>query len=249
MKSLDISSIFKTVGGHISKNKSNICRGTGIALCIAATGSAIWATVKAMKKVNGEDLTKAEKFKAVWYYYIPAVTTEAFGIAFIIGASKLDEKQHAALAAAYSLTTTAFKEYKEKVIETLGEKKEESIRDEVIRDKVDRTSSTEVYVTSNGDTLFYEPISDSLFMSNVNAVRKAVNNFNRDMLSENNKSFNELAYEFGLNGLKDVGDKIGWSVEDGYIDIRFVGHVTEDERACLALEFNIPPKYGFDKLY
>jgi len=249
MKSLDISSIFKTVGGYISKNKSNICRGTGIALCVAATGSAIWATIKAMKKVDGEDLTKAEKFKAVWYYYIPAVTTEAFGIAFIIGASKLDEKQHAALAAAYSLTTTAFKEYKEKVIETLGEKKEESIRDEVIRDKVDRTSSTEVYVTSNGDTLFYEPISDSLFMSNVNAVRKAINNFNRDMLSENNKSFNELAYEFGLNGLKDVGDKIGWSVEDGYIDIRFVGHVTEDERACLALEFNIPPKYGFDKLY
>lgn len=249
MKHFDISSMLKTVGGHISKNKSNICRGTGIALCIAATGSAIWATVKAMKKVDGEDLTKAEKFKAVWYYYIPAVTTEAFGIAFIIGASKLDEKQHAALAAAYSLTTTAFKEYKEKVIETLGEKKEESIRDEVIRDKVDRTSSTEVYVTSNGDTLFYEPISDSLFMSNVNAVRKAINNFNRDMLSENNKSFNELAYEFGLNGLKDVGDKIGWSVEDGYIDIRFVGHVTEDERACLALEFNIPPKYGFDKLY
>lgn len=249
MKCLDISSMLKTIGGHISKNKSNICRGTGIALCIAATGSAIWATIKAMKKIDGEDLTKAEKFKAIWYYYIPAVTTEAFGIAFIIGASKLDEKQHAALAAAYSLTTTAFKEYKEKVIETLGEKKEESIRDEVIRDKVDRTSSTEVYVTSNGDTLFYEPISDSLFMSNVNAVRKAINNFNRDMLSENNKSFNELAYEFGLNGLKDVGDKIGWSVEDGYIDIRFVGHVTEDEHACLALEFNIPPKYGFDKLY
>ncbi len=97
--------------------------------------------------------------------------------------------------------------------------------------------------------MFYEPISDSLFISNVNAVRKAINNFNRDILSENNKSFNELAYEFGLNGLKDVGDKIGWSVEDGYIDVRFIGHVTEDERACLALEFNIPPKYGFDKLY
>ena len=71
MKSLDISSTLKTIGGHISKNKSNICRGTGIALCVAATGSAIWATIKAMKKVDGEDLTKAEKFKAIWYYYIP----------------------------------------------------------------------------------------------------------------------------------------------------------------------------------
>lgn len=249
MKYFDISSMIKTIGGHISKNKSNICRGTGIALCVAATGSAIWATIKAMKKVDGEDLTKAEKFKAVWYYYIPAVTTEAFGIAFIIGASKLDEKQHAALAAAYSLTTTAFKEYKEKVIETIGEKKEESIRDEVIRDKVDRTSSKEVYVTSTGDTLFYEPISDSLFVSNVNAVRKAVNIFNRDMLSEDRKSFNELAYGFGLNGLKDVGDNLGWRIEDGYIDIRFIGHVTEDERPCLALEYNIAPTYGFDKLY
>lgn len=249
MKYFDISSMIKTIGGHISKNKSNICRGTGIALCVAATGSAIWATIKAMKKVDGEDLTKAEKFKAVWYYYIPAVTTEAFGIAFIIGASKLDEKQHAALAAAYSLTTTAFKEYKEKVIETIGEKKEESIRDEVIRDKVDRTSSKEVYVTSTGDTLFYEPISDSLFVSNVNAVRKALNIFNRDMLSEDRKSFNELAYGFGLNGLKDVGDNLGWRIEDGYIDIRFIGHVTEDERPCLALEYNIAPTYGFDKLY
>ena len=250
MKHPNIPSIIKAIGGHISKNKSNICRYTGITLCVGATVSGVLATIKAMKKVDGKDFTKSEKLKAVWYYYIPAVASEAFGIAFIIGSGKMDEKQHAALAAAYSLTTTAFKDYKDKVIDTFGEKKEESIRDEVLRDKIDNTQSKEVYVTSDGgDTLFYEPISDSLFLSNPNAVRKAVNIFNRDILSEDCKSFNELAYGFGLNGLKDVGDKLGWRVEDGYIDIRFVGHVTEDERPCLALEYSIPPKYGYDELY
>lgn len=249
MKHQNVSSIAKNVGRYISKNKSNICRYTGITLCVGATVSGVLATIKAVKKVNGKELTKAEKFKAVWYYYIPAVTAEAFGVAFIIGSSKMDAKQHATLAAAYSMTTAAFNEYKEKVIETIGEKEEEGIKDGVMRDKVDRSVSKEVYVATNGDTLFYEPISDTLFVSSIYEVRKGLNNFNRDMLSEDSKAFNELAYEFGLKGLKTVGDEIGWNINDGYIDIRFVGHISEDMRPCLALEYNIEPKYGFNNLY
>ena len=249
MKHFDVSSIAKNVGRYISKNKSNICRYTGITLCVGATVSGVLATIKAVKKVNGKELTKAEKFKAVWYYYIPAVTAEAFGVVFIIGSSKMDAKQHATLAAAYSMTTAAFNEYKEKVIETIGEKKEESIRDEIVRDKVDRSVSKEVRVTANGDTLFYEPVSDTLFVSSIYEVQKGLNNFNRDMLSEDCKPFNDLLYELGLNGLKIVGDKLGYNINDGYVDIRFVGHVTEDMRPCLALEYSIEPKYEFDRLY
>lgn len=251
MKHLDISSAIKTIGNALSRNKSQICIATGIGLSVSSTAWAIWATLKATKKVEEvEPETKAETVKAVWYYYIPSIVSEAFGIAFFIGAHKMSEKQNAALAAAYSLTTTAFKEYKDKVAETLGEKKEESIRDSIIKDRVENSppSSTEVYIASSGDTLFYDVLSDRYFKSNVNAIRKAVNKINRDMLSENCMSLNELYYELGLNGVK-IGEDIGWRIEHGYIDVRFSGQITEDEQPCLALEFNIRPEYGFRQLY
>lgn len=251
MKHLDISSVFKSIGKTVSKNKSQICIATGIALSISSTAWAIWGTLKAKKKVDAEEAdTKTEIVKAVWFYYIPAVVTEVFGIGFFIGANMLNEKENAALVAAYSLTSTAFKEYKDKVSETFGEKKEESIRDSIIKDKVENSplSSSEVYIASSGDTLFYDVLSDRYFTSNVNTIRKAINKINRDMLSENYMSLNELYYELGLNGVK-VGEDLGWRIEDGYIDIRFSGQVTEDEKPCLALEFNIAPQYGFQQLY
>lgn len=252
MKHLDISSMLKSIGKTVLRNKSQICIATGIGLSISSTAWAIWGTLKAKKKVDEEEPdTKAEILKAVWFYYIPAIVTEAFGIGFFIGANKFNEKENAALAAAYSLASTAFKEYKDKVTETLGDKKEESIRDSIIKDKVENSppSSSEVYIASSGDTLFYDVLSDRYFTSNVNTIRRAVNKINRDMLSENCMSLNELYYELGLNGVKTIGEDLGWRIEDGYVDVRFSGQITEDEKACLALEFNIPPKYGFRDLY
>lgn len=47
-------------------------------------------------------------------------------------------KRTAALATAYKLSETALTEYKEKVVETIGEKKEQLVRDKIDKDHIDK---------------------------------------------------------------------------------------------------------------
>ena len=78
--------------------------------------------MKAIKLINqaenekNADLTKTETVKACWKVYIPAMVTGTASIVCLIGASSVNAKRNAALAAAYTLSDTAFREYKEKVI-------------------------------------------------------------------------------------------------------------------------------------
>jgi len=256
MKKINISSWCKMAKSYAIKNSPHICTGAGIALSIGAVASAIWATIKAKEQVDilkkddeSDNLKKTTVAKAIWFYYIPTVVTEGFAIAFFIGAKHVNDKRNAALAAAYSLSTTALKEYKDKVVETIGEKKERSIRDEVVKDKIDKNQPTNgVIITNSGETLFYDTLSDRYFVSDVNTIRKAINKLNFEMFSENYISLNEFYYEIGLKGIP-VGDDLGWRIENGYLDVRFIGHMTSDEKACLAFEFNNPPEYGYKQLY
>ena len=57
MKHFDISSIVKSANNYISKNKPQICVGTGIALSIGSSIWAVWGTMKAIKKTNGKKYT------------------------------------------------------------------------------------------------------------------------------------------------------------------------------------------------
>ncbi len=257
MKHIDFSSLIKTLKGFTIKNSPQICAGVGIAMSVVAMTLTIPATVKASKKVQRikkekkvEKLNAGEIFKTTWTYYIPVVITEVVSVGFFISSARINGNRNAALAAAYSLTSTAFKEYKDKVTETIGDKKEETIRDSVVQDKIEQSppSKNGVIITSSGETLFYDTISDRYFTSTPDNVKKAINNLNRDMLTENNMSLNELYYELGLNSILN-GEELGWSIEDGYIDVRFSGHITENEKPCLALNFSSPPKYGYRNLY
>ena len=137
----------------ISKHSPEILTGIGIAGMITTTFLAVRATPKALELIeekkdelnnkqveerldkNGDlrdykEITKLkfpDLFKATWKCYIPAAVTSVVSIACLVGASSVHIKRNAVLATAYQLSETALTEYKEKVIETIGEKKEEVI--------------------------------------------------------------------------------------------------------------------------
>ena len=50
----------------------------------------------------------------------------------------MNRKRNAALAAAYTLTKSTLHDYSSKVVETIGEKKERSIRDSINKEKLDK---------------------------------------------------------------------------------------------------------------
>lgn len=274
MKKLIMPAGIKKIQKVLARKSPEILTGIGIAGVITTTVLAVKVTPKALQLIdeaerkkavawnnenpdydNGADrikLTKTETVKAAWKPYIPVVVTGVCSVACIIGANSVHLKRNAALATAYQLSTTAFNEYKEKVVETIGEKKEKVVRQNIAKDKVEKNpvSKTEVFVTGNGTSLFYDPLSGRYFESDMNKVEKAVNNLNWSMNNGNEPyiSLTQLYDELGLSHT-GVSDEIGWKVEDGNIELAVSAQVSDDGRPCLVMDFLRAPEYGYDRYY
>ena len=251
-----LTKFIKSTKGFISKHSPEILTGIGVTGMITSTVLAVKATPKALilledaKDRKKGDLTAIETVKAAWKPYIPAVVTGVASVTCIIGASTVSTKRNAALAAAYTLSEKTLLTYRDKVIESIGDKKEKEIREKISQDEIDKhpISSSQVIITSKGSTLCKDSLSKRYFESDIDTIRRIVNNLNRNINNRDYVSLNEFYYELGLEGI-DNGDRLGWNVSDGLIDIDFNACITEDNRPCVVVEHLVPPKYDFDKMW
>lgn len=259
MNKQNVSKFFKNVQKTLTKRTPEILTGIGIAGMCTTTFLAVKATPKALDLIsraedakfdngNGERLTKVEVIKAAWKCYIPAAVTGGLSVCCLIGASSVNMRRNAALATAYKLSETALTEYREQVVETIGDKKEQLIREKVAEKQIEKNpvSKNEVVVTEKGNTLCYDAISGRYFKSDIEQIKKAVNELNRRMLNEMYISLNEFYYEIGLDYIK-IGDDIGWNVDKGLIDIDFGSRIADDGTPCIVINYSVAPKYGYDR--
>ena len=200
MNKQTISNALKGAEKALKKHSPEILTGIGIAGMIATTISAVKATPKAPRLIDEKEiqenkrLTTAEVVLTTWKCYIPAAVTGALSVACLIGASAVSLKRNAALATAYTISETALKDYREKAVEVVGEKKEQAIRDAIAKDKLagNPVDDKQIVMTGSGDTLCYDVLSGRYFKSDIEKIRKAINDLNRDMLSEQYVSLNDL---------------------------------------------------------
>ena len=136
----------------IKRHSSTILTCIGAGGVIATSVLAVKSTPKALQLLanaeaeKGEELTKKEIVKVAAPAYVPALTTGVATLACIFGANALNKKQQALLISAYGLVNGAYKDYRSKLKETLGEDTDVQIRDAIIQDKVadiERTKSEE----------------------------------------------------------------------------------------------------------
>lgn len=248
-----ITKMFKNVKLSVSKHRPEILTWIGIDGMVLTSVLAVKVTPKALRlieekkeEVDDEVLTKREIIKATWKCYIPAAVTCAVSIACLIGANSVNAKRNAALATVYKLSETAFSDYREKVIETIGEKKEQTVKDKIAEDRVRRApvQNNEVFITEKGNTLCLEPLSGRYFKSDIDKIKKAVNELNRVIVTDMYVSLNDFYDEIGLANT-DLGDVLGWNINCGLIEIYFSSQITEDDTPCIVVEHNNPPKYDY----
>lgn len=255
MKKPNLTEFMKKASNGLKKHSPEILTGIGIAGMIATTVTAVKATPKALRLVDereiqeGKRLTTMEVVKTTWKCYIPAAVTGTLSIACIIGASSVSLKRNAALATAYTISETALKDYREKAIEVVGEKKEQAIRDAVAKDKITKNpiENNEVLMTGAGETLCYDVLSGRYFKSDIEKIKRAVNEVNHNMLSEMYVSLNDFYYEIGLPDIK-LGECLGWNIEKGYMEVQFGTHLATNGTPCLVIAYSVPPQYGYDVL-
>lgn len=259
MNKTDITNFFKSVRASMTKHSPEILTGIGIAGMITTTVLAVKATPKALQLIadaeeenNYEPLTTVETIKVAWKPYVPAVTLGVVSTACLIGASSVNLRRNAALATAYQLSTNALNEYKEKVVETIGEKKEELINDKIAKDKVDKNpvSTHDVIITGKGPTLCLDAQFGKYFESDIETIRKAVNNINYKLITGQYEyvSLNEFYEELNIPRI-DIGDDLGWNIgRDGQVEVDFSAQIADDGRPCIVMTYHISPRYNYHKL-
>ena len=255
MSKVKPSKLLKNAQLWTTKHSPEILVGLGITGMITTTVLAVKATPKALmlieekkKEEQVESLTAFETVKTTWKCYIPAAISGVVSASCIIGANSVNSRRNAALAAAYKLSETAFTEYREKVVETIGDKKEKDVRDKVAKSRVENNPVTksEVIVTERGNTLCYDYYSGRYFNSDIDKIKKAVNEINRRLISEDYISLTEFYSELGLSPTK-VSDEIGWNLDDGLIEVYFSSQLADDGRPCIVVDYENPPRHGFSK--
>lgn len=254
MNKAGLKQTIKSAERVLTKYSPGILTGIGIAGMIGATFMAVKATPKALylietKKEESEveELTPVETIKTCWTCYIPATLTTVLSAVCLIGASTVSAKRNAALATAYSISEAALREYQEKVVEVVGEKKEKAVRDAVAKDQIERdpvTKSEVVIIDSNSNTLCYEPLSGRYFKSTIDKIKKAEIKLDRQMIQEMYVSLNDFYWEIGLDGT-DLGDKMGWNLSKGYMDLSFSSQLADDGTPCAVIVYGIPPVYDY----
>lgn len=259
MNKPNLSKLFKDASAVVSKRSPEILTGLGIAGMITTVILAVKATPKAMHLLDDakeakdtDELTTVEVVKTAWKPYIPAVVTGTVSTACLIGASSVSAKRMAALSAAYQLSSNALLEYKDKVVETIGEKKEKAIRDKIAQDKADdeqRVNSTPLYIVDTDATYFYDPIGGARFMTTVEKLEHARNAINAMLIDSDFASLNDFYYELGVPPV-DIGYELGWNTNKGkresLIEVNFTGGM-DGKKPCAVLNYNLRPKYDFDK--
>lgn len=262
MNKASFTKFIKDAQKVISKRSPEILTGLGIAGMVTTTVLAVQATPKAIRLLeekkeelhleSDEKLKPIEVVKTAWKPYIPATVMGIASIGCLIGASSVSARRNAALATAYQLSTTALAEYKDKVVETIGEEKEKVIREKVAQDKIDNhpVKEKEVVVIGSGEVLFLEPVSMQCFKSDIESVRKILNDINYRLTSgtEEYISLSEFYDEIGLPHTA-ISDDIGWNLgRDGQLQADFLAAKTTDGKPCLMLDYMVKPRYDYYRL-
>jgi len=152
------------------------------------------------------------------------------------------------LGAALTLSETALLDYQRKAVEVVGETSEKAIRDAVAKEQIERNpvSKTDIIKTQKGGTLCYDSLSGRYFMSDRDRIKKAENNFNRNLLYDSCLSLNEFYSQLGLPSI-ELGDKIGWNSFNGrYMEVEFSSLLDENDNPCLVLTYSPRPRHDYE---
>lgn len=256
-KIIDMSKEF----GHIlNRNSPAILSGLGVAgvvttAYLSATGSfkaaQMISRAEAVREMEQDEdpLTFRDKVKLVWPAYIPAAAVGAVTIAAIVTSQSISARRQAAVVSLYTITDKAYSEYREKVVEKIGEKQELAVRDEIAKDRLlkDDVANREVIITGNGDQLCYDALSGRVFMSSADKILKAQNELNNKIIRNEYASQNDWFLMLGLDPLT-YGDELGWN-HGNMIEVRFSSHLLPDNRPCLSVMYKTEPLHNYYRTF
>lgn len=246
---MNLGGMAKHVERLVADNASLILTSVGVTGVITTAILTAKATFKAavvLEEVRKDILIEEDRVpetkevvKALWKLYMPPVASAALTVVAIIGTHHVGARKAAALASAYTIVDRTFTEYRAKIVETMGDKKEQGVRDALAQDRVNNQpiTSREVIILEES-VLFFDGWSGRYFESNMETVRRAVNDINHKI---NHDFYATLTDFYDLIELRPTteSDYIGWNT-DRMIGLSYSGVLIEGKPA-ISIEFTVLP--------
>lgn len=204
--------------------------------------------------VDDVDIKEVEKkhykeaYKKIIPLYIPAAVAFTGSSVCFIKSCSINNKRVAALAASYALLDTSFREYSDKVKEVIGAKKEEKIRDEIIKDSLEKSSVPEGIVCLDGEVLFYDKFRDGYFSARPDDVLNAVAEVNNTIFNHGMgyASLRDFYLEIDPRLANRAQTDIGWNTSKPML-IRFSYQVAPNMSTCWCIDYVNLPQAEYDK--
>ena len=187
-------------------------------------------------------LSNQEKFLLTYKFYIPAATAVVGTSACMIMATKIGLNRTAALGAALVIAERGNEQYKDKVKELLGENKHIKVTDEIAKDQVAAVPSSQFPLAREGEQIFLDAYSGRTLSTTRNAMDRAVNDINQEMIYGRYCSLSEFYSRIGLEDIQE-SDSIGWNNKD-LVELVYTS-VLKDDRAVVVFTFNKRPSATF----
>lgn len=255
---LDLDIVAKNIGKTLSNNSPSILSAMAVLGVFTTTGMAISATPIAIDILESEERFRKEegnlpeidlldKIQLTWKIYFPTALSGLLTIVSIIGSNHISTRRNAAYISLLGMAEETLRKYQEKVIDTIGETKEERIRAEIVQDDLKRHpfSDSSIILTGKGDYLCFDNFSKRYFRSTIESVNRAVNEFNFRLNKDGRLNINTW---FDLIGLDEItlGQEYGWDRDKSLMEIRITSKIAYDqdrEEPCAVIDYRVEPYF------
>jgi len=247
-----LQNVIKIASKSARGNSSAILLGAAVAGVIATALLSAKGAIKAkelieenMEAINDSETEtkyRLEIVKTALPAFAPAIVSGVATVGFMVLSHRVQSKRLAALASVYTLSETAYKEYRSQVRHAFGDKKKHLLSASVNDKKLQASKKprNEIMAT-DGDTLSYDALSGRYFRTYIDSVRRGIAEANKQMFLDDWISLNDVYDCIGLPPI-ELGDMMGWSIDNGPIEEDFTSHL-KDDVPVLVIDFRVEPKY------
>lgn len=171
--------------------------------------------VKTVKEEHEEEVKKSDVIKVVAKSYWRTAVIGVVSICCIIASNRISASQLATVGAAYAASENKRKEFMQKATEVVGEKKVNEIKDKVVEEKMTKAveNPTTIVNMGVGEQLFYFAWDGRVFSSDIETVRKGLNDACVELRNADELTLNEFTTYIANGKLDDTdgGKTWGWN--------------------------------------
>lgn len=247
----------KKVGKFLARKAPVISTTVGVVGVLGVAVLSSQASVKAYEVLTREEryreakkmepMEVKDKLALTWKYYAPVVLCTVATIAAIVTLNRVGERRAASAAALYAMSEAAFREYRDHVVEHMGEEKDKEIKSEITQKHVEENPPKSEIVLMGEEVLLMDGYSGRYFKGNVEDIRSYVNDINQEVISSMYASLTEFYDMIGLERTS-YSDEVGWN-SDNLLEVEFVPAMAPNNKPCLVIEFTTFPVTGYDRNY